>query len=70
MQILAEAGDSGALFNKGVTLGQLERSEEAVGVYDEVLARFGDATEAALREQVAQALQRKVEVESPGSPVP
>jgi hypothetical protein len=34
---------SSTLFNKGVTLGQLGRFEEEVGVYDEVLARFGHA---------------------------
>ena len=37
----------------------MERSEEAIAVYDEVLARFGDATEPALREQVAKALVNK-----------
>lgn len=31
--------------DKGFRLGQLGRSEEAVGVYDEVVARFGDAPE-------------------------
>ncbi len=55
MQVLAEAGSPNALFNVGVLLGQLDRSEEAVGVYDEVVARFGDAPEPALREQVAKA---------------
>ena len=34
-----------ALFNKGVTLGALGRSEEAIAVYDDLLARFGTATE-------------------------
>jgi len=48
-----------ALFNKGVTLGELDRPEEADGVYDEVVARFGDADEPALREQVAKALFNK-----------
>ena len=48
-----------ALFNKGVTLGALNRSEEAIAVYGEVVRRFGDATEAALREQVAGALFNK-----------
>ena len=42
-----------ALVNKGVRLGALERSEEAVAVYGEVVARYGDATEPALRERVA-----------------
>jgi TolA-binding protein len=42
-----------ALVNKGGRLGELDRAEEAVAVYDEVVARYGDATEPALREQVA-----------------
>ena len=46
-----------ALFNKGYTLGALKRSEEAIVVYDEVVKRFGEATEPALREQVGKALE-------------
>jgi hypothetical protein len=42
-----------------VRLGTLDRSEEAIGVYDDVVARFGAATELALREQVAKALFNK-----------
>src|SRR5690242_13670148 len=38
-----------ALSNKGVTLGELGRSEEAIAVYDELERRFGGATEPALR---------------------
>jgi len=48
-----------ALFNKGLTLGQLNRSEEEIAVYDTVLARFGDAPETALRASVARALFNK-----------
>src|SRR5437867_2154677 len=48
-----------ALFRKGVTLGHLNRSEEAIAVYDEVVRRFGDAPEPAVREQVAKALFTK-----------
>ena len=48
-----------ALVNKGLTLGQLNQSEEAIAVYDEVLRRFGEAAEPALREQVAWALVGK-----------
>jgi hypothetical protein len=44
-----------ALSRKGVILGNLNRGEEALGVYDEVVKRFGEASEAALREQVANA---------------
>jgi len=47
------------LFNKGVSLGQLERSEDAIAVYDQVLAWFADAPEPALRELVAKALYNK-----------
>jgi hypothetical protein len=36
-------------FNLGVVLGDLGRSEAAVGVYDEVVARYGDAPEPAHR---------------------
>ena len=39
-----------ALVNKGVTLGALGRSEDAIAAYDDVLARFGAATELPLRE--------------------
>jgi tetratricopeptide (TPR) repeat protein len=46
-------------YNLGVVLGDLERSEDAVAVYDDVVARFGDATEPALRERVAGALFNK-----------
>jgi len=35
------------------------RSEEAIAVYEDLLARFGTATEPALREQVAGALRNK-----------
>jgi tetratricopeptide (TPR) repeat protein len=42
-----------ALFAKGLTFGQLGRSEEEMSVYDVVIARFGTASELALREQVS-----------------
>jgi tetratricopeptide (TPR) repeat protein len=48
-----------ALYNKGVTLGQLGRGEEAIAVYDDVLARFDTAAELPLRDQVAWALFNK-----------
>ncbi len=43
----------------GNTLGQLNRSGEAIAVYDALIARFKDASEPALREQVAKALYNK-----------
>ena len=45
-----------ALYNKGVTLGALGRSAEAVAVYDEVVARYGEDPAPALREVVARAV--------------
>ena len=48
-----------ALVNKSVTLGQLGRAEEALAVSEDVLARFDDADEPALRVAVAQALLNK-----------
>jgi tetratricopeptide (TPR) repeat protein len=48
-----------ALYDKGITLNQLGRSEEAVAVYDDLLARFGTAAEPELRRQVAKALYDK-----------
>lgn len=48
-----------AFINKGITLAKLGRSEEAVAAYDDVVARFGDVGEPALRERVAKALLYK-----------
>jgi len=56
MQRLAGLGDVNATFNVGVLLGQLGRLEEELVVYDDVIARYADAPEPALREQVARAL--------------
>ena len=50
---------AGALVSKGITLGELGRSKEAIAVYDDVVGRFGTATEPALRELVANALFNK-----------
>ena len=52
-----------ALVNKGIRLSQPDRSEEAVGIFDQVVARFGDVPDPALREQVAAALRMKAEIE-------
>jgi hypothetical protein len=38
-----------ALYFKGVTRGQQDRNEEAVDAYDEVVRRFGDASEPGIR---------------------
>jgi hypothetical protein len=44
-----------ALFNKGFTLGQLGRSEDAISVYDDVIARFGADDNPALKTPVEEA---------------
>ena len=48
-----------ALLHKGVALGEAKRLEDAIAASDEVVRRFGDAEEPALREQVAMALVNK-----------
>jgi tetratricopeptide (TPR) repeat protein len=48
-----------ALVNKGVALAALNRNEEAIALYDEVISRFSTATQPALQEQVARALVNK-----------
>jgi predicted RNA polymerase sigma factor len=40
-------------------LRELGRPEEATGIYDQVVALFGEATELGLRKQVAMALVNK-----------
>jgi tetratricopeptide (TPR) repeat protein len=48
-----------ALFNKGYKLEGLNRSEEAIEVYDDLVQRFGDEIGELLREYVAMALVNK-----------
>ena len=48
-----------ALFNKGVALRQAGKADDAILVYDDVVARFGASEELPLREQVAKALFNK-----------
>jgi tetratricopeptide (TPR) repeat protein len=45
--------------NLGVVLSDLGRSEEALGIYEDLVARYGEATEPAMREYVAIALFNK-----------
>ena len=47
------------LFAKGVTLGALGKSEEAIAVYDEIDRRFGKDESPGVREQVAGGLFNK-----------
>ena len=44
-----------ALVNKGNTLGELNRNEDAISAYDEVVRQFGDSTETVIQELVAKA---------------
>jgi tetratricopeptide (TPR) repeat protein len=46
-------------YNVGVVLGELGRSADAVVVYEEVVARYGEDPAPALREPVAAALYGK-----------
>ena len=48
-----------ALLYKGLSLGELKRSEEEIAVYDELIKRFGEATEPGVREQVVTAMRSK-----------
>jgi hypothetical protein len=50
-----------ALAEKGATLGQLRRWREAIRVYDEVDARFGDLAEPTTSQTVATALLAKAQ---------
>ena len=43
----------------GMILGELGRTDEEIAVYDDVVARYGDDPEPALREQTARALFNK-----------
>jgi tetratricopeptide (TPR) repeat protein len=45
--------------SKGFCLGELDRKQEAINVYDDVVARLGARKEVALAEQVAKALFNK-----------
>jgi len=45
-----------ALVDQGYTLGKMRRHQDAIAIYNEVVRRFDDATEASLHEQVAKAL--------------
>ena len=48
-----------ALVNKGVDLHELGRRQEAIATYDQVVERYGDASEPSLREEVVMALVNK-----------
>jgi tetratricopeptide (TPR) repeat protein len=48
-----------ALYDLGVALGKLGRHEDEISAYEEVVVRFGEADELAVRESVAGALVNK-----------
>lgn len=48
-----------ALVNKGLTQGMLDQPEAELATYEELLRRFGDDTDPALREQLALALNNR-----------
>jgi hypothetical protein len=54
---------AGALVNKGVALGSLDRQKEATAVYDEVVSRFKG--EPALLHQVDRARQLSADLQKP-----
>jgi hypothetical protein len=56
------------MLNKGATLGELDRSEEALAAYDEVVSRFGDDPAPALRELVAEAMVNNGSQDRPARP--
>ncbi len=57
--LLTEPADKAfALLMHGYALGQLKRSAEAIAVYDDLLARFGAATEPVLEEIVTRVRAR------------
>ena len=56
MEPLAQKDVPAALLNTGAVLGRLGRADEAIRVFDEVAARYGDAPEPTRRELVAMAL--------------
>jgi hypothetical protein len=48
-----------ALFNKGNRLAALNRNEDAIAAYDDVVRRSGEAMESTLRELIAMTLVNK-----------
>src|SRR5271156_1885788 len=50
---------SGLHCNKGVVLGSLDRSDEALAAYEQVIADYGDDPAPALRKQIATAVVNK-----------
>jgi hypothetical protein len=52
-----------ALVNKGVTLGQAGRSDEEIGVYDQLITSYAEDPAPAIREQVAKAMSNASQID-------
>lgn len=48
-----------SMYNKGLMLGQLNRNEEAISTYEELISKYRDEPESSLREHVASAMFNK-----------
>ena len=55
----SNGASANALFNKGITLDLLNKHEEAIACYDELIQRYGSSAELNLQLQVAKALVSK-----------
>lgn len=55
----SNGASANALFNKGITLDLLNKHEEAIGCYDELIKRYGSSVELTLQLQIAKALVSK-----------
>jgi len=59
VKALDSIGDAAGIFYAAIALGALGHIEEEIEVYNDVVRRFGEATEVSLREPVAMALFNK-----------
>ena len=53
-----------ALVNKGIMLSRLNRREEAIAVFDDVVGQFGTASEASFRAVVERATELRARLSS------
>ena len=54
------------MYNKGVRFGELNKSEEEIKVYDELIAKYGEWEETVIAEKVASAILYKKAVSYKG----
>lgn len=59
MESATSAQVAEALFNSGIAYGQLDRYDEANNAYDQIIAKFGEATELSLHGLVGKAMINK-----------